>query len=181
MTKEEVKKLFRLLRASYPQKAEMYEDDGDVMCAWYVILRPYTYDQARRAVTETMKSVRGVINIGDVAVNLPPPVGSASNREDRFLECAFLMLSRWPRFREIYHAAGLQTWEEARNDGQTFAAWLQKRNETEPFRTILSAKTDAQARKIEDEWAKHKGITLPGIDEIGGHDDFIHDPAAAGF
>ena len=166
MTKDETRKLMRFLRAVYANP-ELFHDDGDVFAAWYIVLKDYSYDEVKTAALKTVRYLKsGVVNAKDVLRTLTTEQESQKEQSmnDGHLHGAFLMLSLWPRFRELYHAAGLQTWEEARNDGQAFETWLQKRNETEPFPALAKANTEAEARKLENEWAQSNGIALPDID-----------------
>lgn len=131
MTKEEIGKLFELLKIYFPNARKL--EDERLKSAWLFLLEPYRPETVRQAVAAALRESTYFPDPQKIAVRcqaLEPVQTPAKEAEPRGNGLDWMapyvrkLAARCSeREEEQLHAAGCLTWPEAEAAGMEFSAW----------------------------------------------------------
>lgn len=124
MEKQDIAKLLTLLGTIYPN---VKKPKGEaVVEAWFLVLEPWSYEDAKRAVILRARDNIYFPNPSELIPYLPKPETPTAKEapmpepSDAYLEKFYAKAGEQ---RERWHEAGIPTPSEAKKQGMTYAAW----------------------------------------------------------
>lgn len=124
MEKQDIAKLLTLLGTIYPN---VKKPKGEaVVEAWFLVLEPWSYEDAKRAVILRARDNIYFPNPSELIPYLPKPEPPKAKEapmpepSDAYLEKFYAKAGEQ---RERWHEAGIPTPSEAKKQGMTYAAW----------------------------------------------------------
>lgn len=124
MEKQDIAKLLTLLGTIYPN---VKKPKGEaVVEAWFLVLEPWSYEDAKRAVILRARDNIYFPNPSELIPYLPKPETPKAEEapmpepSDAYLEKFYAKAGEQ---RERWHEAGIPTPSEAKKQGMTYAAW----------------------------------------------------------
>ncbi len=124
MEKQDIAKLLTLLGTIYPN---VKKPKGEaVVEAWFLVLEPWSYEDAKRAVILRARDNIYFPNPSELIPYLPKPEPPKAKEapmpepSDAYLEKFYAKAGEQ---HEHWHEAGIPTPSEAKKQGMTYAAW----------------------------------------------------------
>ena len=124
MEKQDITKLLTLLGTIYPN---VKKPKGEaVVEAWFLVLEPWSYEDAKRAVILRARDNIYFPNPSELIPYLPKPEPPKAKEDpmpepsDAYLEKFYAKAGEQ---RERWHEAGIPTPSEAKKQGMTYSAW----------------------------------------------------------
>ena len=124
MEKQDIAKLLTLLGTIYPN---VKKPKGEaVVEAWFLVLEPWSYEDAKRAVILRARDNIYFPNPSELIPYLPKPEPPKAKEapmpepSDAYLEKFYAKAGEQ---HERWHEAGIPTPSEAKKQGMTYAAW----------------------------------------------------------
>lgn len=124
MEKQDIAKLLTLLGTIYPN---VKKPKGEaVVEAWFLVLEPWSYEDAKRAVILRARDNIYFPNPSELIPYLPKPETPTAEEapmpepSDAYLEKFYAKAGEQ---HERWHDAGIPTPSEAKKQGMTYAAW----------------------------------------------------------
>lgn len=124
MEKQDIAKLLTLLGTIYPN---VKKPKGEaVVEAWFLVLEPWSYEDAKRAVILRARDNIYFPNPSELIPYLPKPETPKAKESpmpelsDAYLEKFYAKAGEQ---HERWHEAGIPTPSEAKKQGMTYAAW----------------------------------------------------------